>query len=526
MFFGALVLVARVSAQESIVGGTQPGELAIPLEPPEYCVECHRGFADSPWEAWEGTMMANAMRDPLFLAALTIAEQDITGIGDFCLRCHTPVGWLEGRCVPGDGSMLIASDYEGISCDVCHRMTYPEDGVNLIGNARYTIHASPDKRGALGSTYASHGTAVEPLVSSAELCGTCHEVSNPLFQDFPIERTYSEYAASAWPAEGKTCQDCHMAEAKGVAATEPGLPERQLHVHRFIGGNAWIPEVLAGEYPELGRDAAFRQVSRDARAHLTKAATLEVVVPAAVTAGIAAEIGVRVTNETGHKLPTGYPEGRRAWLEVVITDALGVEVFRSGTYDPATATIAADPQLRTYQALLGSDGVQSYHMVEQDQILEDGRIPPKGFRPTADIAPVGRTFETLADGSLANWDLAPYAVLVPSQATGPLSIEATLWYQTTTRAFVEFLRDENRTDSRGDEMYALWEKYGEAPPEFLASATGTVPVNQPLPPDEGDDGDRRGCGCTSGGPPAAGLVALGFAANTRRRTRRPGCATS
>src|SRR5687768_3034458 len=205
----ALLLVGFGHAQDSIVGGTQPGELVIPLDPPEHCVDCHGGFADSPIDAWGGTMMANAMRDPLFLASLTIAEQDIPGIGDFCLRCHTPIGWLEGRCVPGDGSALIESDYEGVSCDVCHRMTLDAAGP-LIGNARYTMVDSPAKRGALGSPYAAHATVQDPFVSSAELCGVCHEVSNPLFGDFPIERTYSEYAASAWPLEGETCQGCHL----------------------------------------------------------------------------------------------------------------------------------------------------------------------------------------------------------------------------------------------------------------------------------------------------------------------------
>ena len=32
---------------------------------------------------------------------------------------------------------------------------------------------------------------------------------------------------------------------------------------------------------------------------------------------------VRVTNKSGHKLPTGYPEGRRMWLEVAVVDAGG-----------------------------------------------------------------------------------------------------------------------------------------------------------------------------------------------------------
>ena len=42
-------------------------------------------------------MMAQAGRDPVFYAALDIANADAAFSGDFCLRCHVPRGWLDGR---------------------------------------------------------------------------------------------------------------------------------------------------------------------------------------------------------------------------------------------------------------------------------------------------------------------------------------------------------------------------------------------------------------------------------------------
>ena len=86
--------------------GTQPG-LQAALEDPSGCSSCHRGNNAStlsfmPHSTWSGSMMANATRDPLFWAALDVANKDVEGSGDFCLRCHTPRGWLEGRVVkPG-----------------------------------------------------------------------------------------------------------------------------------------------------------------------------------------------------------------------------------------------------------------------------------------------------------------------------------------------------------------------------------------------------------------------------------------
>ncbi len=500
----ALLLAAPVYAVDPFaLEGTQPGELAIPLEPVENCEDCHAGWSDSPMDAWEGTMMANAFRDPLFLAALSIAEQDIPDSGNFCLRCHTPNGWLEGRCIPGDGSRLTDDDIDaGVGCDVCHRMV--DEG--HAGNAQYTISDSPSKRGMIGSEVAVHDTVQDPYLMDGNLCGVCHEVSNPALNDFPIELTWTEWSSSAFAREGVSCQDCHMKQARGYAANVANTPERDIHVHVFAGSNTWIPQVLAGEYPELGREEAFQQVIEAGRQLHEESARLEVRPPDVVRAGAEVDLVIRAENLTGHKLPTGYPEGRRAWLEVHVTDANGVVLLASGVYDHADADLVVDEQARIYQALLGSNGQQNYHMVFQDQLLEDTRIPPRGFVVNDVTKPIGRTYPTQGDGTMVNWDDAPYAVQVPADAAGPLTVRATLWYQTTTKAFVTFLRDENYTDDRGQEMYRMWEQYGKSPPEELASVEAVLELAPPVVLDESPPELRRGCGCATPGPSAAGAL--------------------
>jgi len=42
-----------------------------------------------------GGIMSLSAKDPIFRAALAVANQDIKGIGEFCLRCHAPRAWLE-----------------------------------------------------------------------------------------------------------------------------------------------------------------------------------------------------------------------------------------------------------------------------------------------------------------------------------------------------------------------------------------------------------------------------------------------
>jgi hypothetical protein len=204
---------------------------------------------------WQGTMMANASRDPLFWACLAIAEQDAPGSGDLCLRCHIPKAWLDGRSDPTDGSAVLPSDRSGVSCNFCHRMVDPIfvespgapdlgspavdvfilgqlaalglQPANLngpfIGNGMYVV--APDNslgagmRGPRRTTSPGHAVLVSPFHRDPAFCGTCHDVSNPAYTRnptgrfvpnafnqrsgdvspgalMPIERTYSEWAHS------------------------------------------------------------------------------------------------------------------------------------------------------------------------------------------------------------------------------------------------------------------------------------------------------------------------------------------
>src|SRR5690606_5915468 len=98
------------------------------------------------------------------------------------------------------------------------------------------------------------------------------------------------------------------------------------------------------------------------------------------------------------------------------------------------------------------------------------------------------------------------------------------WYQTTSRPYVEWLRDNNTTDESGDYLYEVWEKYGKAPPVEMASTVVNLPVEDAPIDEEPDDApppDDKGCGCATvsgpGGLAFWGLLALGLAGGARRR---------
>jgi hypothetical protein len=111
--------------------GTQPNQVA--LQAPTRCLNCHAGYdtAVEPGFNWKGSMMAQASRDFLFWACMTVGAQDsIWAAGrpnatDICERCHFPKGWLEGRSDPTNASLMTGADYDGVQCDFCHRMWDP-----------------------------------------------------------------------------------------------------------------------------------------------------------------------------------------------------------------------------------------------------------------------------------------------------------------------------------------------------------------------------------------------------------------
>ncbi|UCH83465.1 MAG: T9SS type A sorting domain-containing protein [Candidatus Latescibacterota bacterium] len=511
--------------------GSQPFEARTFEDPDINCVTCHGeyNYLVEPWYQWKGSMMAQALRDPLFLACLAVAEQDAPSVGDLCLKCHTPGGWLEGRSVDTSGGLMNATDRQGVHCDFCHRAVDPhyEEGVSPAedqavldslstgppshyANGQYVVDPSPIRRGPYSDAIASHAFLESPFHREADVCGTCHDVSNPVFDAgatpgdyvpndfdtphpdgdsrnmFPIERTFSEWQKSEYAQTGvyapqfagakpdgivSTCQDCHMRDIVGAGCSEPGSPTRSdLALHDLTGGNYFIPDILPIMYP-TEVDAAQSDAGKQRALSMLGMAASMALQPG--QAGSRPTVTVTITNETGHKLPSGYPEGRRIWLNVKAYDIDNNLVYESGEYDAATGTLIKDGDIKVYEikpglspglaSALGLPAGESFHFVLNDTIISDNRIPPRGFTNSdfEDIQspPVAYTY---ADSQY--WDETKY--VLPEAAN---FVEVALLYQPTTKEYVEFLRDENHTNSAGDDLYNAWVNQGKCPPALIVS---------------------------------------------------------
>jgi hypothetical protein len=134
-----------------------------------------------------------------------------------------------------------------------------------------------------------------------------------------------------------SCQTCHLRPVNGPGCNKKGAPVRtDLPLHDMTGGNYWMP--VAMQYLDtLGKlrlgggltatqVAAMNDAVPRAQKQLSEAASLVVLDENPPK--------VKVINHTGHKLISGYPEGRRMWLRVTWEDASGNVLRVDGAYGP------------------------------------------------------------------------------------------------------------------------------------------------------------------------------------------------
>jgi hypothetical protein len=500
---------------------TEPNSLVNAVAESANCQLCHTfdnamaAAAEpryAPFYGWQGSLMANAARDPIFWAGVALADQDHPGETVDCVRCHSPRAYLEGRGDATSIDQLTTADLEGVGCELCHRMT--DQGA--LGNAQYAIDDVPGPGGNVprrgpwdytdGVAQPPHDWAFDGFLGSAQLCGTCHDVTTPrerLDDDgnatgmlFNEQRTYSEWAGSALaqPGEGfRSCQDCHMPAVTDKPGCQDRVDQNSHPIggrrHDLVGANRFMVELLRAEYGSDGtgliNDFFFEQTLDRMDELLATAATLELQGPPDVHLGEGLQgLAATVTNETGHKLPTGYTEGRIMWLEV--TASYGEQVvWTSGRYVEGQGP-EEDSQLRSYrgEAEQHATGI-TMHLLLNDHWVEDTRIPPRGLLPNPETDPVGGRYALQGDGTWPHFDVAEYAFpgvtdvqdATPEDATDDvLDVQVRLLYLVNTPEYVQLLADDNVTNEAGSDVAMQFDALGGAPPLVLAEAALTVPI--------------------------------------------------
>jgi hypothetical protein len=501
---GSAETCIRCHAPVGWLGGRSTGGDFANLEPDDlHGVTCH---------------MCHRMLDPIAHADAPVTDAGILAALD---QAGTRPG---GRCAQ-NAAQSCTSDGPCGAAGPCR--------VDA-GQGRFVVDPDDSRRGPRVHEVHLHPTLASSFHTRSDACAPCHDVSTPTFtrgvdgtwtlnpldaphptQDpagmFPEQRTYSEWRASTFAAEGvvfadgrfggtktavlpntvavSTCQDCHMPDVEQKPC-DPGTTHPDVGLHFFTGANTWVLGAVLDEYGAASGLTAPAVAAAEARtaAMLAAAADLEVT-------QVGHRLTVRVVNQTGHKLPTGYPEGRRMWLGLkLFAGPSDVPIAEDGAYDAATATLDVANTTKLYEvrqviapdvaALSGLAAGTPFHLVLNGAVAFDNRIPPRGFTTAAfdafGGAPVGQPY---ADGQY--WDDTTYTL--PLVAT---RVEVSLYYQTTSREYAEFLRD-TAPDASGQNAYDRWVARGRSAPVVMQRAT--VELTPICTPDDSPCDDQNPC---------------------------------
>ncbi|HSR29905.1 MAG TPA: Calx-beta domain-containing protein [Anaerolineae bacterium] len=340
---------------------------------------------------------------------------------------------------------------------------------------------------------------------------------------YHVERTFSEFMLSDFGQQGgapgigpyapsvfdtshpnnyiATCQDCHMPDVvgKGAGMKDAVLrptnstehPSSGQPMHDLTGGNAWVSYVLASAVPgSPNYDATNAQLLNQGPAVLTLDLSQgDSFDPVAILAGSArarqqllqaaaiedlsynsgdGSLSFRIQNQTGHKLISGFPEGRRMFVNIKAFAGSNL-IHEVNPYDATVSTLKGLPvayspnspplgpnesyvdelvyEMHPSSTLTGE--AETFHFALATGRYKDNRIPPVGFRIDQAISrlsqPVWHGLDAPSyftseeyEGGYDKVELDEYGVSIP----GADHVQVNLYYQTTSREYIEFLRDE------------------------------------------------------------------------------------
>ena len=441
-------------------------------------------------------------------------------------------------------------------CGSCHDVSNP-----AVGNLAHNNGKQPTG---------------DPVLANGQLGGTVN--GKTAFNNFPyqygiVERTFSEFKASVFdttlvanyaglPAELKagaiqaayqaalaagnggnyedgtprvfSCQTCHVLPTTGRGANKTDAPLRNdLPLHDMTGGNYWMPDAIKYQNGQgtlrLGGGLTTVQLSALDAGKLRAQRQLDLAASLSVTGNT-----LRVTNLTGHKLISGYPEGRRMWLNIKWYNASDVLLREDGKYDVVASVNGTpvksivnlyDPNTKIYEAHYGitqewasqlislgyspnlalsydriSGAVnytlgqlaaqtpgayhETFHFVLNNTVTKDNRIPPYGFSynearvRNALPVPASQYGAPTAGGVYRYWD-----EVTLNPPAGAVRAEIKLLYQSTSWEYVQFLYLANTKGNaflanEGVNLLNAWLATGQAEPYVMAS----MPWGEPIPP--------------------------------------------
>ncbi len=412
----------------------------------EYCGHCHQ----ESHKQWRESAHSNSNRVPYYLKNVALLN-DTKGIefSRHCEGCHDPIALVAGALTES-APKKRPYDQDGVTCSVCHAI----QSIDTRGTGSYVMGVPAvlvDENGAPITRKVSdaeilahldrHSQAVmKPFYRTSEYCSSCHKAALPkALNDYKWQRAislYDEWQNSSFAKQSplpfyvkdsvSTCQTCHM-QREGLKLNDPGAKKGQLASHRWLGANTLIPK-LYGFDEQATRIVQFLQASVFnvdifALEHgeiVDSSSTKDLIaplgqVPFHITPGEMLTADVVIQNKgIAHSHVPEQRDMYESWVAFQVKDASGRVLHDSGFIQPNGNL---DERAHTFtNRLINVKGTANLnHEVWTNRVVAYNNTIQSGRS-----------------------QLVRYSFLMPKDATGPVTITATVKYRRFDQHFVDF----------------------------------------------------------------------------------------
>lgn len=402
----------------------------------EKCGACHAQITDE----WRSSMHARSAHDPFFQQNVRslVAKKGIES-ARYCAGCHMPIALLSGELSEGGSVVRGMHIDEGVSCMGCHGISQAVD-LKGVGGYRYAPeqhYLFGDSDGYFETELHNYLMKINPrqhrkdmareILQDPRNCATCHEqyIDKDL-NDWgwvQLQRQYQAWVKGPFSGHSDInysndgvyrCQDCHFPL---VQATDPSADsDGRVRSHRTPAANTAVPYVL-NDQPQLDTVMNFM---RDDRLSISIRPEWEHAAASDPSAGTRVKLNVAVASKhIGHNFPAGTIDINQPWIELVVNDGGGKQVYASGLIGDDNHVDAA--AVFYYSSLVDKAGKRVWRHDLFNAVGESyGRL----------IKPGGTEVEV-------------YAFDIPAWTQGPLHVSARLRYRKFNHSYSAWaLQDE------------------------------------------------------------------------------------
>ncbi|MFQ5928408.1 MAG: multiheme c-type cytochrome [Acidobacteriota bacterium] len=416
---------------------------------------------------------------------LTMAEQNGPESTRYCGGCHDPISLFSGtKNIFTDPEKLssLRGYEEGVSCLTCHAIRETD----LKGNAQYVI-TQPQRyifeieygekhseftrflRDFLIRAYPRHhvNSLSKRLFKAPEYCAACHkqfidkEINNVGWVQ--LQNQYDNWRKSRWnhpenPTKTIECRECHMPlvesqdPSAGDVLDRNRSPDDGMHrSHRFVAANQLMPKLL--QLPGWEKQVELTEKWLRGEYEIPEIAdkwtqgpvvSLQLVAPEMVREGDRINLKTIITsNKVGHDFPTGPLDIIQSWVELIVRDDQGQEIYATGRVDgkgfiqPGSFIFKAEP-VDQYGNL-----IDRHNLWEMVGVRHRRALFP-GFSDTADFSfscPGLNPSDKRLTPALEQEKSHP--IQVPRQAAGQLHVTARLLYRKIDQYLLNFIFGED-----------------------------------------------------------------------------------